>query len=87
MQKALFVPLPLAPSKKGDKQKVNPQEADKEKVVALAQKDFGALVFFYQFVANRCSAVNAAVIVFVAFGKDQQESFADGHCTPAFRAE
>ena len=71
----------------GDKQKVNPHEAEKEKVVALAQKDFGAVVFFYHFIADRRSAVDATVIVFVAFGKDQQKPFADGHCTPAFRAE
>jgi len=70
----------------GDKQKVNPSEADKQKV-ALAEKDFGVDGFFYQFVAHRRSAVNAAVIILVAFGKNQKKFFSHRNCPFAFRTE
>jgi hypothetical protein len=65
---------------------VIPSEEDKEKL-ALAEKDFGIGVFFYQFIAHRRSAVNAAVIIFVAFGENQKKSFSYRNCPFAFRTE
>ena len=59
----------------------------KKHKVSLADEDFGVNVFFYQFVAHRRSAVNAAVVILVAFGKNEKKSFSHRNCPFAFRTE